>query len=125
VAARRREQCTVSGVKPRPRDLAPQDVELVAQDQQLDVLDIHATAIAHQRAQQRPEREVEEGEGHTRDRLSARSDEARHEYWRPSALARRLHPERRPPEGAAMLALLDLAAKRLATPRRARWRRCR
>jgi hypothetical protein len=58
VAARRREHDTISGVRLRRRDLAPQDVELVAQDQQLDVLDIQATAIAHQCARQRPEREV-------------------------------------------------------------------
>jgi hypothetical protein len=30
------EQGTISGAKPRPRDLAAQDLELVAQDQQLD-----------------------------------------------------------------------------------------
>jgi hypothetical protein len=44
VARCRREQGTISGAKPRPRDLAAQDLELVAQDQQLDVLDVQATS---------------------------------------------------------------------------------
>ena len=46
VAGRRREQGTISGAKLRPRDLAAQNLELVAQDQQLDVLDVQATATA-------------------------------------------------------------------------------
>ena len=54
MAARRREQGTISGTKPRPRDLAPQDLELVAQDQQLDVLDVQPTATSDDRAQQAP-----------------------------------------------------------------------
>ena len=36
----RREQGTISGAKPWPRDLGAQDLELVAQDQQLDVRDV-------------------------------------------------------------------------------------
>ena len=40
----RLEQGTISGAKPRPRDLAAQNLEFVAQDQQLDVLDVQATA---------------------------------------------------------------------------------
>jgi hypothetical protein len=40
VAGRRREQGTISGAKLRPRHLAAQDLELVAQDEQLDVLDV-------------------------------------------------------------------------------------
>jgi hypothetical protein len=43
VAGRRREQGTISGAKLRPRHQAAQDLELVAQDQQLDVLDVQAT----------------------------------------------------------------------------------
>ena len=66
VAGRRREQGTISGAKLRPRDLAAQNIELVAQDQQLDVLDVQATRTPNQRAEQSPERHVEEGEGHGR-----------------------------------------------------------
>jgi hypothetical protein len=66
VAARRREQRAISGAKPRPRDLAAQNLELVAQDQQLDVLHVQATATPNERPKQSPEPEVEEGEGHCR-----------------------------------------------------------
>jgi hypothetical protein len=38
LACRRRQQGTISGAKPRPRNLAAQDLELVAPDQQIDVL---------------------------------------------------------------------------------------
>jgi hypothetical protein len=50
----------------RPRDLATEDLELVAQDEQLDVLDVQAPATANEGAQQGPEREVEKREGHGR-----------------------------------------------------------
>jgi hypothetical protein len=63
---RRREQGTVRGAKLRPRDLAAEDVELVAQDEQLDVLDVQATATANDCAQKSHEREVEKREGHGR-----------------------------------------------------------
>jgi hypothetical protein len=66
VARRRREQGTISGAKPRPRDLAAQDLELVAQDQQLDVLDVQATTTPNECAQKGPEREVEKRERHGR-----------------------------------------------------------
>jgi hypothetical protein len=66
LAGRRREQGTISGAKLRPRDLATQDLELVAQHEQLDVLDVQATTTPNECAQQRPEREIEEGEGHGR-----------------------------------------------------------
>ena len=66
LAGRRREQGPISGAKPRPRDLAGQHLKLVAQDQQLDVLGVQATATRNECAQQGPEREVEEGEGHYR-----------------------------------------------------------
>ena len=45
LACRRREQGTVRGAKLRPRDLATEDLELVAQDEQLDVLDVQAPAM--------------------------------------------------------------------------------
>ena len=84
LAGRRREQGTISGAKLRPRDLAAQDLELVAQDEQLDVLDVQATATPNERAQQRPEREVEEREGHGRRSSQPSRRRARHDYWRPS-----------------------------------------
>jgi hypothetical protein len=66
VAARRREQRAISGAKLRPRDLAAQNLELVAQDKQLDVLHVQATATPNERPKQGPEPEVEQGEGHGR-----------------------------------------------------------
>jgi predicted N-acetyltransferase YhbS len=53
-AARRHEQRAISGTKLRPRDLAAQDLELVAQDEQLDVLHVQATATPNERPQQGP-----------------------------------------------------------------------
>ena len=54
MARGRREQGTVRGAKLRPRDLATQDLDLVAQDGQLDVLDVQATATANECAQKGP-----------------------------------------------------------------------
>jgi hypothetical protein len=54
VAGRRREQGTISGAKLRPRDLAAQNIDLVAQNQQLDVLDVQATTTPNQSAEQSP-----------------------------------------------------------------------
>jgi hypothetical protein len=48
----RREQRAIRGTKLRPCHLAPQDLELVAQDQQLEVLDVQPTARSDHRAQQ-------------------------------------------------------------------------
>ena len=67
VARCRRKQGAISGAKLRPRHLAPQDRELVAQDEQLDVLDVQAAATPNKRAQQGPEREVEKREGTVAD----------------------------------------------------------
>jgi hypothetical protein len=86
VPGRRRERGTIGGAKLWPRDLAAQHLELVAQDQQLEVLDVQPTATSDDRAQQGPEREVGEGEGHIADPPSPRADATRHEYWRPSPL---------------------------------------
>jgi hypothetical protein len=66
VADRCREQGTIDRAKPWPRDLAAQDLELVAQDEQLDVLDVQTAATADERAQQRPEREIQERDCHGR-----------------------------------------------------------
>ena len=82
----RREQRAICGTKLRPCHLAPQYLELVAQDEQLDVRDVQTAATANEHSQQGPEREVEERESHTGDRSSPRSGQARHEYWRPSRL---------------------------------------
>ena len=59
VAGRRRKQGTIRGTKARPRHLTAQDLELVTQDEQLDVLEVQTAATPHERAQQRPERDVE------------------------------------------------------------------
>jgi hypothetical protein len=80
LAGRRREQGTIRGAKPRTRDLPAQHLKLVAQDQELDVLDVEATATADEHPKQSPKREVQEGEGHTGDPPSPRPDEARHDY---------------------------------------------
>jgi hypothetical protein len=66
MAGRRREQGPISGAKLWPRDLAAQHLELVAQDHQLEVLGVQATATPNECAQQGPEGDVEEGEGHYR-----------------------------------------------------------
>ena len=52
MAGRRREQGTISTAELRPRDLATEHLELVAQDQQLEVLDVQATTTANECAQQ-------------------------------------------------------------------------
>jgi len=75
LAGRRREQGTISGAKLRPRHLATQNVQLVTQDQQLEVLDIQTTATANERSQQRPQRDVEEREGHITDPPQTRPQE--------------------------------------------------
>ena len=58
MANRRRQQGTIRGTKGRPRHLAAQELELVAKDEQLDVLDVQTAATPSERSQQRPEREV-------------------------------------------------------------------
>jgi hypothetical protein len=67
MARRRREQGTVRGAKLGPRDLTTEDLELVAQDEQLDVLDVQATATANECPQHSPERHVEKREDHRAD----------------------------------------------------------
>jgi hypothetical protein len=56
--------------------LTPENLKLVAQDQQLDVLRVKTTK-PKQHAEQGPERKVEEGDGHAGDpssRAQARRD---------------------------------------------------
>jgi hypothetical protein len=67
VAGRCREQGPISCAKLRRRALAAQHRDLVAQDQQLEVLGVQATATPNECAQQGRERDIEEGEGHYRD----------------------------------------------------------
>jgi hypothetical protein len=67
MAGHRSKQATISRAKLRARHLAAQNLELVTQDQQLKVLDLHAAATPNERAQQRPERKVEKRQGHCAD----------------------------------------------------------
>jgi hypothetical protein len=83
----RREQGPISRPRLRPLDLAAQNLELMAQYQQLDVLHVKTTAAPYKRAEQRPHSEVEEGEDHAADPPNPREDRRRHEYWRPSRRA--------------------------------------
>jgi hypothetical protein len=48
VAGRRGEQGTISGAKLWPRDVAAQNLALVAQNEQVDVLYIQATETANE-----------------------------------------------------------------------------
>jgi hypothetical protein len=66
VASRRRQPGTIRDTKLRPRHLAAQDLELVTNDEQLDVLDVQPARTPNERAQQRPEREVDKRERHDR-----------------------------------------------------------
>jgi hypothetical protein len=66
MAGCRREQGPISCAKLRPRALAAQHSNLVAQDQQLEVLGVQATTTPNECAQQGPECDVEKGEGHSR-----------------------------------------------------------
>ena len=51
----------ISTPKLRPRDLGAQNLKLVAQHQQVDVLQVQATATPNECAEQSPKRDVEEG----------------------------------------------------------------
>jgi hypothetical protein len=55
-----RQQSAINHPELRPCDLPAQDLELVAQHQQLDVFHMQAAAAMHKRAEQRPQGEVEE-----------------------------------------------------------------
>jgi len=78
------QQCPVGHPKLRPPDLPTQDRELVPQDKQLDVFRVQATPASNERAQQSPNGEVEEGEGHAADPPQPFAPTLRHRYWRPS-----------------------------------------
>jgi AcrR family transcriptional regulator len=117
VTGRRRQQRAIRGTKLRPRHLATQHLELMAQDQQLEVLDVQPTATSDDRAQQGPEREVEKRESHTGDRSSPRPEQARPEYWRPSPIneARRAELLHEVVDYVIAHGLSDLSLRPLAT----------
>ena len=48
----------------RPPGLATQDPKLIAEDQQLDVLDVRTTTTANKQPEQSPNSEIQEGEEH-------------------------------------------------------------
>src|SRR5438552_1188548 len=70
----------------RPGDLATENLELVAQHEQLDVLHMQAAPATNKRTKQGPEGEVEKGEDHDLNPSNPRATERRHQYWRPSGL---------------------------------------
>jgi hypothetical protein len=82
-----RQQRPISRGKLRPRGLPAQDLELVAQHQQLNVFHIQTATATHKRTEQSPHGEIEEGEGHAADPPSPRARKGRHQYWRPSGFA--------------------------------------
>jgi len=50
-----------------PHDLPAQDLELVAQHQQLNVFHMQTPTATHKRAEQSPHHEIKEGKGHAAD----------------------------------------------------------
>jgi hypothetical protein len=86
VASCGRQQGAINRPEFRPHDLPAQDLELVAQHQQLDVFHMQASTATNKRAEQRPHSEVEKRESHAADPPTPRSKVRRHEYWRPSGV---------------------------------------
>jgi hypothetical protein len=64
MAGRRREQGPISCAKLRPHALAGQHSDLVAQDQELEVLGVQATTPPNECTRQGTECDVEAGDGH-------------------------------------------------------------
>src|SRR6266508_5744140 len=79
------KQRPISGAELWPRHLPAQDLQLLAQHQQLDISHMQAAA-ANKRTEQRPHSEVKEREDHAADPPSPRPKEKRHQFWRPSGL---------------------------------------
>ncbi len=67
MARRCRQQRPINHPELRPHDLPAQDLELVAQHQQLDVFHMQTPTATHKRAEQSPHHEIEEGKGHATD----------------------------------------------------------
>jgi hypothetical protein len=65
------EQRPIGRLELGPRDLPPQDLELVAQHHQLDVLPVQAAAATNKRTERSPHGEVEEREDHSADPAQA------------------------------------------------------
>src|SRR6266540_1823004 len=74
-----REQGPIGRPELRPRDLAAEKLELVAQHEQLDVLYVQAAAATDKRTKQGPKSEVKKGENHVLDPSSPRAKEGRHQ----------------------------------------------
>ena len=72
VARCSRKQGSINHPEFRPRDLPAQDLELVAQHQQLDVFHMQATTATKERTEESAHDEVKERERHAADT-----------YWRP------------------------------------------
>ncbi len=79
------KQRPISGAELWPRHLPAQDLQLLAQHQQLDISHMQAAA-ANKRTEQHPHSEVKEREDHAADPPSPRPKEKRHQFWRPSGL---------------------------------------
>jgi hypothetical protein len=62
-----RQQRPINHPELRSHDLPAQDLELVAQHQQLDVFHMQTPTATHKRAEQSPHYEIEEGKGHAAD----------------------------------------------------------
>src|SRR5436190_681365 len=88
VTRRGRQQCPINRPEFWSHDLPAQDLELVAQHQQLDVFHMQSPTATNKRAEQRPHGKVEKRENHAADTPSPRPTELRHEYWRPSGVVR-------------------------------------
>ena len=82
------KQRPISGAELWPRDLTAQDLELVAQHQQLDVIHMQAASATNERTEQSPHGEVEEGEGHTADPPSPGLRRRDTNFGRPSRAAK-------------------------------------
>jgi hypothetical protein len=89
VARRGGQQGAIRHGELRPRDLPAQNLEFVPQHQQFDVFHVQAAAATNKRPEQRPHDEIEEGESHVADPPSLAANQARQQYWRPSAMLSR------------------------------------
>jgi uncharacterized protein YdhG (YjbR/CyaY superfamily) len=107
------QQRPINRAELRPRDLPTQDLELVAQHQQLDVFHMQPATAANERTEQSPHSEVDEGEGHAGDPPSLRPIERRHQFWR-------LQAARRGPRAGKADGESDVLAKIAEMPERDR-----
>ena len=73
------KQRTISVPEPRPADLAAQHPNLMAEHQQLDILQVRATATTHEQPEQSPDREIQQREEHPAILAAAARRPPRHE----------------------------------------------